>query len=45
VIESGNGDYIVKGNLVSRLAGKPVEVTGIMTGSDDGDIIEVKSTR
>ena len=43
VIETDDGDYIVKGKDVSKLAGKLVEVTGIITGSNKGDIIEVKS--
>jgi hypothetical protein len=43
VIEADDGDYIVRGKDVSKLADKLVEVTGIITGSDRGDIIEVKS--
>ena len=43
VIESDDGDYIVKGKDVSKLVGKLVEVTGIITESDKGDAIEVKS--
>ena len=43
VVESGLGDYTVKGNLISRLAGKPVEVTGNITECSDGDMIEEKS--
>jgi hypothetical protein len=43
VIESDDGDYIVKGKDVSRLVGKLVEVTGIITESSKGDVIEVKS--
>ncbi len=43
VIEADDGDYIVKGKDVSKLAGKLVEVTGIITGSKKGDIIEVES--
>ncbi len=43
VIETDDGDYILKGKDVSKLAGKLVEVTGIITESNKGDIIEVKS--
>jgi hypothetical protein len=43
VIEADDGDYIVKGKDVSKLVGKLVEVTGIITESNKGDIIEVKS--
>jgi hypothetical protein len=43
VIEADDGDYIVKGKDVSKLADKLVEATGIITESDKGDMIEVKS--
>jgi hypothetical protein len=43
VIEADDGDYIVKGKDVSKLADKLVEVTGIIIESGKGDIIEVKS--
>jgi Protein of unknown function (DUF5818) len=43
VIEADDGDYIVKGKDVSKLVGKLVEVTGIITQSNKGDVIEVKS--
>ncbi len=43
VIEADDGDYIVKGKDVSKLVGKLVEITGIITQSDKGDIIEIKS--
>ena len=43
VIEADDGDYIVKGKDVSKFVGKLVEVTGIITESNKGDIIEVKS--
>lgn len=43
VIESDDGDYIVKGKDVSRLVGKLVEVTGTITESNTGYIIKVKS--
>lgn len=43
MIEADDEDYIVKGKNVSTLVGKLVEVTGIITESDKGDTIEVKS--
>lgn len=43
VIEADDGDYIVKGKDVSKLADKLVEATGIITESDKGDNMEVKS--
>jgi len=43
VIEADDGDYIVKGKDVSKFVGKLVEVTGIITESNKGEIIEVKS--
>jgi hypothetical protein len=43
VIEADDGDYIVKGKDVSKLADKLVEATGIITESDKGDMIEVRS--
>ena len=43
VIETDDGEYIVKGKDLSKFLGKLVEVTGIMTESNKGDIIEVKS--
>ena len=43
IIEADDGDYIVKGKDVSKLVGKLVEVTGIITETDRGDTIEVKS--
>ncbi len=43
VIEADDGDYIVKGKDVSRLVDKLVEATGIITWSDKGDVMEVKS--
>jgi len=36
-------EIILKGKDVSKLVGKLVEVTGIITKSDKGDTIEVKS--
>jgi hypothetical protein len=43
VIEADDGDYIVKGKDLSKLVGKLVEVSGIITESGKGDMIEVKS--
>lgn len=42
VIEAEDGDYVVSGKDVSKMAGKLVEATGIITESDKGDAIEVK---
>jgi hypothetical protein len=42
-IEADDGDYILKGKDLSKLVGKLVEVTGVITGSDKGEVIEVKS--
>lgn len=42
-IEADDGDYIVKGKDLSKLVGKLVEVTGIVTESEKGDVIDVKS--
>ena len=44
-VESGLGDYTVKGNLISRLAGKPVQAAGNITKCSTGDTIEEKSIR
>ena len=43
VIEADDGDYLVKGQDLSKMVGKMVEVTGIITESSKGDVIEVKS--
>jgi hypothetical protein len=43
VIEADEGDYIVKGKDLTKMVGKLIEVTGIITESDKGDVIEVKS--
>ncbi len=43
MIEADDRDYIVKGKDLSKLVGKLVEVSRIITESDKGDIIEVKS--
>lgn len=47
VIEADDGDYLVKGQKaqeLSKMVGKLVEVTGVITESEKGgDSIEVKS--
>ena len=43
VIEAEDGDYLVKGQDLTKMIGKMVEATGIITESDKGDTIEVKS--
>jgi hypothetical protein len=43
IIEAEDGDYVVRGIDVSKMAGKLVEATGIITESDKEDIIEVKA--
>ncbi len=43
VIEADDGDYIAKGKDVSKLVGKMVLVTGIITEGPGGDTIEIKS--
>ena len=43
VIEADEGDYIAKGKDLSKMVGKMVEVTGVITESEKGDTITVKS--
>jgi hypothetical protein len=43
VIEAEDGDYIVKGQDLSKMVGKMIEATGKITESDKGDVIDVKS--
>ena len=43
VLETDEGDYIVKGKNLSKMEGKMVEVTGTISESDKGDTIQVKS--
>ena len=43
VIEAEDGDYLVKGQDLSKMIGKMVEATGVITESEKGDTIEVKS--
>ena len=43
VIEAEDGDYMVKGQDVSKMLGKMIEATGVITETEKGDFIEVKS--
>lgn len=43
VLETDEGDYIVKGKDLSKMVGKMVEITGTISESDKGDTIEAKS--
>ena len=43
VIEAEDGDYIVKGQDLSKMVGKMIEATGKITESDKGDVIDVKT--
>jgi hypothetical protein len=43
VIEADDGDYTVRGKDLSKFIGKMVFVTGIITESPKGDIIDIKS--
>jgi hypothetical protein len=43
VLETDEGDYIVKGKDLSKMEGKMVEITGTMSESDKGDTIDAKS--
>ncbi len=43
IIEAEDGDYLVKGQDLSKMVGKMVEATGIIKETDKGDVIEVKS--
>jgi hypothetical protein len=43
IIEAEDGYYFVKGADLSKMVGKMVEATGIITESEKGDVIEVKS--
>ncbi len=43
IIEAEDGDYLIKGKDLSKMVGKLVEATGIITESEKGDSIEVKS--
>jgi hypothetical protein len=43
VIEADDGDYIVKGKDLSKMVGKLIEITGKITESDKGDVIEAKT--
>lgn len=43
IIEAEDGDYLVKGKDVSKMVGKLIEATGVITESDKGDTIDVKA--
>jgi len=43
VIEAEDGDYVVKGQDLSKMVGKMVEATGIITENEKGDVIDVKT--
>lgn len=43
IIEAEDGDYLVRGQDLSKMIGKMVEATGFITESEKGDIIDVKS--
>jgi biopolymer transport protein ExbD len=43
VIEAEDGDYLVKGADLSKMIGKLVEATGVISETDKGDHIDVKS--
>ncbi len=43
IIEAEDGDYAVKGMDLSNAVGKMIEATGVITETEKGDFIEVKS--
>jgi len=43
IIEADDGDYLVKGKDLSKMVGKMVEATGVITEGGKGETIEVKS--
>jgi len=43
VLETDEGDYIVKGKDLSKMEGKMVEITGTISESEKGDTIDAKS--
>ena len=43
VIEADDGDYLIKGKDLTKMVGKMVEITGVITETEKGDTIEVKS--
>ena len=45
VLQTDNEDYIVAGKNLIGLEGKLVEITGVVTRSDQGDTINVASAR
>lgn len=42
IIEAEDGDYLVEGKDLSDMVGKFVEVTGYVTETDQGYVIQVK---
>jgi hypothetical protein len=43
VIVAEDGEYLVKGQDLSKMVNKMVDVTGVITETEKGDTIEVKS--
>ncbi len=43
VLETDEGDFIVKGKDLAKMEGKMVEITGTISESDKGDMIDAKS--
>ena len=43
ILETDEGDYIVKGKDLPKMEGKMVEITGTISESDKGDTIDAKS--
>lgn len=43
VLEADDGDYIVKGKDLSKMLGRLVEVTGKITESGKGSVIDAKT--
>jgi hypothetical protein len=43
VLETDEGDFIVKGKDLAKMEGKMVEITGTISESDKGDTIDAKS--
>jgi hypothetical protein len=45
VLRTDNGDYLVTGPDLSKLEGKMVEITGVVTPGDPRDTVLVQSAR
>lgn len=43
IIAAEDGEYLVKGQDLSKMVDKMVDVTGVITETEKGDYIEVKS--